>query len=138
MKILFVCTGNTCRSPMAEAIYTALGGAGEVGSRGLMAHQGAVTSPLARQVLLKALNLEFNKPAQAFKDEEAADLILTMTTGQRDFIKNLTGKSQVYALKEFVGETGDVLDPYGGDLADYEATFRELLALIKRVLKRIP
>ena len=53
MKITFVCTGNTCRSPMAESIATALLPDDSIQSRGLFAMDGQSITPEALEVILE-------------------------------------------------------------------------------------
>ncbi len=140
-KVLFVCTGNTCRSPMAEAILKSMNLPDvEVKSAGLFAASGSPGSPLAQDVLDEN-NIEHNHRAVLFSSEEAewADLILTMTANHKQFIHQQypEAKSKTYTLKEFVGTEGDVSDPFGGTIDTYRETFMELRELIAKLREKL-
>ena len=66
-------------------------------------------------------------------------LVLTMTAAQRDMLREYFPEEaeKVFSLKEFAGEEGDVLDPYGGPPAVYERTAQELEGLVRAVLERL-
>lgn len=145
MKILFVCTGNTCRSCMAEAIFNSMYDSQNViaYSAGTNAVAGSCTSKNAAQVVFKNLNLDISKRKAVNLNEnliKECDLILAMTKGIRDRLQIFYSsyKSKIYTLSEFVGRSGDVLDPYGGSELVYLETFnsqKELISLLIRKLK---
>lgn len=134
-KFVFVCTGNTCRSPMAEAIMKNKGF--EAKSAGIFAFPGAPISKEAQDVL-KENGIEFDHTAKTFHQQlgEWADIILTMTQSHKDYMAKTYPMftSKLYTLKEYaVGEPGDVMDPFGGTIDTYRSTFRELESLLERV-----
>lgn len=143
MNILFVCTGNTCRSPIAEALLKSQNVDGlKVRSAGIYAMDGGPISRNSQLVLEKEM-IPFIHSSSVLDESlvDWADLILTMTASHKHAI--ILGYphaiSKVYMYKEFVtpDDIKDVSDPYGGDLQTYEDTFGELKVLTKELVNKL-
>jgi protein-tyrosine-phosphatase len=151
-RILLVCSGNTCRSPMAEVILRgALEARGwsqvEVRSAGVAAYPGApATDEAVRAAERHDLDLSDHRSTPLDRDLMGwADLVLTMTPAHLAAVTWAGGGERSALITAFAGgEEGDpedvaagVADPFGGDDADYEATFRQLEELMVGVLDRL-
>lgn len=135
MQIYFICTGNTCRSPMAEAILKDKQlPQVEVRSAGIYAQNGAKMSHHAKAVLLEQGIKENHQSSSVDpKFVEQADLILTMTTSHMQALLQYFPEhaNKIFTLSEYVkGQTTDVSDPYGGSIEVYRQTFEELQKLM--------
>lgn len=142
-NILFICTGNTCRSPMAEALLKHKGkDRFEVKSAGVFALDGSRASYQTVEVL-KEQGILHDHASQPLSKEliEWADLILTMTENHRRQIGDNYPQAldKTFTLKEFAGAKGnlDVTDPFGGSVDVYRATFNELEQWIDRLLEKL-
>lgn len=147
-NILFVCTGNTCRSPMAEAVARAelerrQWNHVQVASAGTVAEPGgAAAAPAVAVAARRGIDLQQHSSARL--DErlvEWADLILVMSPSHAEPVAWLGGGEKVALLGDFAaGEVGlgrPVRDPYGGEEAVYEDTYQELERLISASLDRL-
>lgn len=147
MNVLFVCSGNTCRSPLAAAVMSRLlASAGRddiaVSSAGTGAYDGAPASEGAYLVALEdGLDLSAHRarlldPALV----RQADLILGMSRGHVTRVERLGGQGKAYLLAEYAGATGpdlDVRDPFGGDVEGYRAVLQQLKGLLVPVRDRL-
>jgi protein-tyrosine-phosphatase len=151
-RILLVCSGNTCRSPMAEVLLRrALEDRGwkqvEVRSAGVSAYPGApATDGALRAAKRHGLDLDEHRSTPLDRSMiEWADLILTMTPTHLAAVTWAGGGEKSALITAFAaGENGDpataavgVVDPFGGDDGEYEATFRELEEMMAGVLDRL-
>lgn len=150
MNILFVCTGNTCRSPMAEKLLQKKAMDNDIDlnviSAGIFAFDGYSASDNAKRVI-KEYGLEDDHITKKVNNELIvwADLILTMTTGHKHLLIEMMPEynGKVYTLKEYVqidvdiidDSSLDITDPFGGNIDIYRKTAQEIEHAIDTLIK---
>lgn len=142
MNILFVCTGNTCRSAMAAALFNKIAVEKNldvrIESAGLYALEGEPASNEA-VIAVKKYGIDLlGHHAQPINTEliEKSDLILTMTKAHKMVLESVA-KEKVFTLCEYAGLSGDIADPYGGDIEEYEACAEKLYTVLEKVAERL-
>lgn len=127
MNVLFICTGNTCRSPMAEGYAKTVLGL-DADSCGLAASMG---DPAADNAIAVAKEHGIDLTGHRAKPltvaaVEAADRIYVMSPSHADFLCRLfpeqSGKVRVLHIS----------DPYGGDLDTYRRCLEEIIAALEK------
>ncbi len=138
-KLIFVCTGNTCRSPMAEGLLKAMlpdDSGWEISSAGVCAANGFPASPNAVEAMCE-LDIDISDHRSRLLTPEMvkeADLLVTMTRDHHDAIVALDRESgsKVFLLKSFgVSKcAADIFDPVGQSLDVYRRVRDEIDAAL--------
>jgi protein-tyrosine-phosphatase len=145
-RILVVCTGNTCRSPLAAALLRSRLAATTdlatviVESAGTGASNGAPASPGSAAVALeRGLDLSAHQARLlTLPMVQGADVIFAMGAAHLDRVVALGGRDKVHLLTSYAGETAsDVADPFGREIAAYRETAEQLDRLLESVVPRL-
>lgn len=146
VNVVFVCTGNTCRSPLAEAIArrsaqqrginATFASAGTGAALGSPANDAAILVGLERDVDLSRHRSRPLLPAAVTRDT----VVLAMASGHVPGIRALVPDARVYLLDEY-GSHGasmrSIADPYGGDLADYRIAADTIETMLDAAFARL-
>ncbi|MDD4375296.1 MAG: low molecular weight protein arginine phosphatase [Clostridia bacterium] len=149
MRIIFVCTGNICRSPMAHHYLEKrldkrdLGKQIIVESAGTHAYTGSKATEYAIKVM-KKYDVDMTRH-RATKIENIdinnVDYVFCMTENHKKYLENLYPqlKDKTFTLKEFIGEKEniDIQDPWGCDENTYEKTAKEIVEIVDEQINKI-
>ena len=140
--VCFVCTGNTCCSPMAEAVANALAVKSGKSLRAFSAGIYAVSGdPIAKNAVLALENAEIKPLPDRDYHTHTAHTLCTEEAERYDLLVGLTDRHAMELLLRFPAlaekitcMTPSVPDPYGGDLKCYEQCLESITEAVKKLL----
>jgi protein-tyrosine phosphatase len=146
-SVVFVCTANICRSPLAEVLFrdwlrrNAVPGEWRVGSAGTWAEPGASASVYSQQ-MAKQRGLDLARHEARLVDETLlaeADIVLCMSRGHHEALQVEFPQyaHKIHVWTALAGPAYDVADPYGGPLAGYIEMATGMEALIEKTGEQI-
>lgn len=145
--VLFVCSGNICRSPMAEHLFRDLAnkaGDGQrlrVASAGTLSILGEPAATYPQQMLLQdGIDMSAHRSCaldQQLIDEAEVILVMTRMHRQDILTRFMRAEDKVYLLSEMVGKRFDIQDPYNGSAQEYAYCKGEIEDLLTRGYERI-
>ncbi len=146
-SILFVCSANQCRSPMAEVLFEAfLVEKGEreqwrVESAGVWAYDGARATMNAQEVMAErglSLSQHLSQLASSSLLEQF-DLTLVMEQRHKTVLQEQNPQlaDRIYLFREIADQEGDFADPVGGSLDLYRSAAMEIYAILEQAFPKI-
>ncbi len=144
-SVLFVCSGNTCRSPMAEGLFNYYakerGMSVSAKSAGLFVFPGSKVSENSVKALAELdIDISGHEPTQLDLDLiGGADLILAMSGSHKSAICAAAPEAdgKTFTLKEYSGGVGEIYDPFGGGIEIYKSCMIEIKDCVKKVIARL-
>ena len=146
-KILFVCTGNICRSPMSEYYLRKrladedISGV-EIDSAGTFA-LGSNSASLETQQIMESIGVplaDHRSSPITLEKLRAADLILVMEKDHKELIENRMPRMahKVKLLGSYIkGEEEEVIDPYGYEKEVHQQSFQQIQDAVENLIKEI-
>ncbi len=140
-KLAFICTGNTCRSPMAEAMMKKLLADAEIND--IEVSSGGISvifpQPASENAIIAAaehgLNISGHSSRHMNEACDGADYIFGMTQAHCDVLRLAMPEKSDRILR--LDRDKDITDPYGGTLDDYRAALAQIKAAEKKLLGRL-
>ena len=147
-KIMFICTGNICRSAMADGLMKKLvkdtGKDIEVYSCGVFAEDGDRPTYNAIEVM-ERMDIDLRKhQATNIRNSniKEMDIILCATQSHKNAVEQLYPelKRKIYTIKEYAGyekEDWDISDPWGYDIEIYQFCAQQLEKCLEKIIDKI-
>lgn len=141
--VLFVCTGNTCRSPMAEAIANDLFVKNQLRYQAFSRGLNVLVPTRASENAVKALKFLYQLDLEAHvakpvseADIQQASIVLTMTDSHKAYLTMAYAEhaEKIHTLYGYTGRADqDIKDPYGLDLFMYKSCAEEINDVIQKI-----
>ena len=146
--VLFVCTANICRSPIAVALFKSILEQKGIDPRGWRIESAGTWAPKGRPAApevittLAARGLDVRSHRSRIVEKvllTGFQLVLTMEPGQKEalLVEFRSMKGRVFTLAEMAGENGSVEDPTGSPMEAYMQTIDEIERLLRLGLENI-
>ena len=148
-SILFICTGNLCRSPMAQALFLQLlqtthpneASQWRIESAGTWTEDGKPAT-MGAQVAISKFGLSLKNHRSAMVSREMMDnfnLVLVMEEGHKEALKIEFPQraNRIFLLSEMVGARFEIKDPMGGEPVEYESAAHQIESLLEHGLDKI-
>lgn len=146
-SVLFVCTANICRSPLAFGLFKQkVAGEPEaalwkIDSAGTWAVEGIPASGKSQFLLgERGIDIQDHRSKCVSKEMLASfNLILTMERGQKEALQAEFPevKNRVFLISEMIGQSYEIQDPYNGSLEEYRHTMDEIEHILNEGFDRI-
>lgn len=139
MKILFICSGNTARSPMAEAIFATMVKNADISSAGFSTQSSENIDEYARLACIRhGIDLSDFKTTNVLDvDFDDVDLVLAATMDNKNKIMKFHPDVNAYTIREYSGKYDelDIADPSDGGLGDYVVCYFEIKEALENILE---
>ena len=142
-NVVFVCTGNTCRSPMAEALLRralerrGIGGI-DVSSAGIYAHPGARPSSASiDQMDARGVDIRGHRARSIMTVPLDGALVLGMTDGHVAAVRDITPGADAQTVMRYAGLVGQIDDPYGMGSLAYARCADQIERVIELIADRL-
>ncbi|MGN0383774.1 MAG: protein tyrosine phosphatase [Eubacterium sp.] len=141
-KIIFVTETDTSRSPLAAAIMERDKGTLdiEVESRGMVVLFPEPINPKTVAIAAaKGIDIKDYVAVQLTAEDFGSDVLVLVFKDQykQEVYEEYKEAINVYTIKEFIGESGDVVDPYGGELTDYGEMYDKLTDIVDKLINKL-